>query len=70
MPYAVWDDEKKDFVLCDRSAAMKAGAEEVAEIERLRTVQERAEQVLIAYGMGWDLDGVMHELKKVLPRPQ
>ena len=35
-----------------------------AEINRLR---DRLENVVIAYGMGWDMGGVIEEARKVLP---
>lgn len=33
---------------------------------KLCAIQDAAENVLIAYGMGWDLDGVMDRLKTAI----
>ena len=33
----------------------------------LKAIVEAAEQVIIAYGMGWDMDGVIQQLRASLP---
>ena len=33
----------------------------------LKVIVEAAENVIIAYGMGWDMDGVIEQLRRSLP---
>jgi hypothetical protein len=40
-----------------------------AEIERLRAIADAAENLLIAYGMGWDMDGTAHALMQNMGGP-
>jgi len=65
-PNANWQDKKQT----EATARLIAAAPELLEMARkAKALRDAAENVLIAWGMGWDLDGVMDVLKRELGEP-